>query len=87
MSVKTTLILRIRGDSHLISQARDAILPDFGDVLADEKVTRFDSESEWEVKIKAKSMARLRALTNSLMRAISLVLQTHLITAKRHRSI
>lgn len=75
MSTEATLVLRLRGDDGLVSSLRTVLLPDFKGILSDEKVTRLDEGKEWELVIEASSMARLRAFANSIMRAISLIIE------------
>lgn len=59
----------------MIERMRDVIIPDFKSIILDENFEIREEKAVWKIKLTADTISRLRALTNSILRAASLYLE------------
>ncbi len=67
--------IKVRGDPNLVERMRKVLVPDFKQALEAEKLMKNQEEAVWEIEISEEKVSRLRALTNSILRAVSLFLE------------
>ncbi len=75
MKPALSITIRIEGELSLIERMRDVIIPDFKSIILDENFEIREEKAVWKIKLTADTISRLRALTNSILRAASLYLE------------
>jgi len=70
-----TITIKLKGKSDHIERIRAILLPDFASTVLGEKVEINGDEAVWMIDLAAKTISRLRAITNSILKAIALVIE------------
>jgi len=75
LEVTLSITIRIEGERSLIERIRNALLPDFISTILDDNVEIRGRKAVWKINLAAETISRLRAITNSMLRAISLAIE------------
>lgn len=79
-----TITIRLKGKREQIESIRSILLPDFTSTVLSEKIEGKGNEAIWIIDLTAKTISRLRAITNSILKAISLTLEIENILENYH---
>ncbi len=75
MKLALSVKIRVEGERCLIERARNVLIPDFVSTISNENVEVRGEKAVWNIDLSAETVSRLRAITNSILRAISLFLE------------
>jgi len=67
--------IRVEGDRDLLERMRIVLLPDFSSTISSELMEYEGGKAVWKVDLTAEKISRLRAITNSILKAINLFLE------------
>jgi tRNA threonylcarbamoyladenosine modification (KEOPS) complex Pcc1 subunit len=67
--------IRVEGDRDLLERMRKVLLPDFSSTISSELMEYEGEKAVWKVDLTAEKISRLRAITNSILKAMNLFLE------------
>ncbi len=67
--------IRVEGDRDLLERMRKVMLPDFSLTISGELMEFNGEKAVWKVNLAAEKISRLRAITNSILKAMNLFLE------------
>lgn len=75
MRPNLSIEIRVEGDRDLLERMRKVLLPDFSSTISSELMEYEGEKAVWKVDLTAEKISRLRAITNSILKAMNLFLE------------